>query len=205
MGRGDGTLLALWQFDPAPETAGLCPLHDAASFGRDIRCFHLSGDTQPFLLETARVMTFGGSLLLWVAILAMLSARHGRLAWLIVPVGLVWALTQWPITGDSSAVMLRAANVCYMLFLLTLLLVYRRDQTLFSPVTVSGFWFLLVFVAVTIINTRIATTHGLPSLAYDDVLHGASESLLSISNLLIVVGVSLKIKQCGRLSGQPVA
>ncbi|AFL75290.1 DUF2499 domain-containing protein [Thiocystis violascens] len=164
-----------------------------------ILLFHLSGDTQRWLLELARVMTFGGSLSLLAATLAMTLGRRQRWAWVIVPAGLLWALAQWPLLGDSSAVLLRGANVAYLLFLLTLLLVYRRDRTLFSPVTIGGFWFLLAFVAVTILSTRIATvTQGLPSLSHADLLHGASESLLSVSNLLVALGVFLHIQRFGR-------
>ena len=129
----------------------------------------------------------------------MVLGRRQCWAWVIVPVGFLWALAQWPLLRDTNAALLRGANVCYLLFLLALLLVYRRDRTLFSPVTIDGFWFLLVFVAVAVVSTRIATVeYGLPSLSYADRLHGASESLLSISNLFVALGVFLQLKRFGQ-------
>ncbi|WP_338115420.1 DUF3593 domain-containing protein [Thiocystis minor] len=50
-----------------------------------------------------------------------------------------------------------------------------------------------------IVSTRIATlTQGLPSLSHADLLHGASESLLSVSNFLVALGVFLRIRGFGR-------
>jgi hypothetical protein len=36
---------------------------------------------------------------------------------------------------------------------------------------------------------------GYPTLTHDDVLHGFAESLLTLSNLLIVIGIQQKRKQ----------
>jgi hypothetical protein len=159
--------------------------------------FHLSGDTMRGLLEVSRLTNFSGSLLLLTATLAMAPAlrRWRRWVWGIVPVGLVWvASAHWPLLGAHSTEVLRAANVAYLAFLLGLLWVYRADRMLFSPLTIGGFWFLLVFVAVTIFTTRIATVGlGLPSLSHADVLHGLSESLLSVANLLVALGVYRRI------------
>jgi len=160
--------------------------------------FHLSGDTARGLLEVSRLTSFGGSLLLLAATLVMVPmlGRWRSWVWGIVPVGLGGlALTDWPLLGEHSATVLRAANVAYLSFLLGLLWVYRTDRTLFSPLTIGGFWFLLVFVAVTLFTTRVATVEwGLPSLSHADVLHGLSESLLSIANLLVALGVYRQIE-----------
>lgn len=159
--------------------------------------FHLSGDTVRGLLEVSRLMNFGGSLLLLAATLAMapMLRRWRRWVWAIVPVGLVWgALAHWPLLGEHSSAVLRAANVAYLSFLLGLIWVYRTDRVLFSPLTIGGFWFLLVFVAVTIFTTRFTTVDlSLPSLSHADVLHGLSESVLSIANLLVALGVYRQI------------
>ena len=161
--------------------------------------FHLSGDTARGLLEVSRLTNFGGSLLLLVATLMMVPTlgRWQRCVWGIVPLGLVWvALVHWPLLGEHSMAVLRAANIAYLSFLLSLLWVYHADRRLFSLLTIGGFWFLLVFVAVTLFTTRIATVDlGLPSLSQADVLHGLSESLLSITNLLVALGV---YRQIGR-------
>ena len=36
---------------------------------------------------------------------------------------------------------------------------------------------------------------GYPTLSHDDLLHGLAESLLSISNLMIVIGAQRKIRE----------
>ena len=160
--------------------------------------FHLSGDTVHGLLEVSRLTNFGGSLMLLAAILAMVPAlrRWPPWVWGIVPVGFVWvASAHWPLLGEHSTAVLRAANVAYLAFLLGLIWAYRTDRVLFSPLTIGGFWFLLIFVAVTMFTTRIATVElGLPSLSHADLLHGLSESLLSIANLLVALGVYRQIE-----------
>lgn len=172
-----------------------------------ILAFHLSGDTVRGLLEVSRLTNFGGSLLLLTSTLAMVPAlrRWRRWMWAIVPVGLFWvALAHWPLLGEHSSAVLRTANVAYLMFLLGLFWVYRADRMLFSSLTIGGFWFLLVFVAGTIFTTRIATVElGLPSLSHADVLHGLSESLLSIANLLVALGVYRQIRRFGNDTQAP--
>jgi hypothetical protein len=60
---------------------------------------------------------------------------------------------------------------------------------------VFGFWFVLFFVAVTIVCMHFSKLGGYPTLTHDDVLHGFAESLLTLSNLLIVIGIQQKRKQ----------
>lgn len=166
--------------------------------GIAILLFHLSADSEHWLLDSARFLTFAGSLLLLTATLSILldvRRRDKRLAWIILPSGVAWVIAQGGVTAANSAAVLQASNLCYLAFLLTLLLVHRQARGLFSILTVSGFWFLLVFVAVTIFNTRIAMQQGYPTLSHDDFLHGLSESLLSISNLMIALGVYLQINR----------
>eukprot|EP00879_Flechtneria_rotunda_P006419 GHRR01006744.1.p1 GENE.GHRR01006744.1~~GHRR01006744.1.p1 ORF type:complete len:185 (+),score=61.65 GHRR01006744.1:55-555(+) len=52
-----------------------------------------------------------------------------------------------------------------------------------------GFWFLLAFVGATIPAGIYAKTHYGTSLANVDWLHGGAESLLTVTNLLIVLGL----------------
>jgi hypothetical protein len=160
--------------------------------------FHFSGDAMRELLELSRLTNFVGSLLLSAAILTMVPTlrQWQRWIWAIVPIGLIWVVSaHWPLLGEHSTAVLGAANVAYLVFLLGLIWVYRTDRVLFSPLTIGGFWFLLVFVAVTIFTTRIATIDlGLPSLSHADALHGLSESLLSITNLLVALGVYRQIQ-----------
>ncbi len=156
--------------------------------------FHFSNDTYTPYLITARILTFIGSLLLLTSALVLLLNQYWRWVTLVIGSGLIWILLQWSLLSENSALFLQAANLYYISFLLVLLTVYRRQPTLFSPLIISGFWSLLVFVAVTLFSTQIAVTQqGLPSLSHHDFLHGLSESVLSVSNLLIAIGVSQRI------------
>jgi hypothetical protein len=57
-----------------------------------------------------------------------------------------------------------------------------------------GFYFLLVFVGVTIPAGIYAKIHYGESLANVDWLHGSAESLLTIANLLVVIGFTTAIQ-----------
>ncbi|QIK39013.1 DUF2499 domain-containing protein [Caldichromatium japonicum] len=167
--------------------------------GLAILGFHLSGDTWHVLLEGARALNLLGSLLLLAATSTMLPTLRPLRPWLwsIVPLGVVWALVvHWPPVGEEGLKILRLANLAYLLFLISLLAVYRADQRLFSPLSIAGFCFLLVFVAVTIAATHLATARwGLPSLSHADPLHGFSESFLSVANLLVAWGAYRRLKE----------
>ncbi|MBK5939466.1 hypothetical protein CCR96_09430 [Halochromatium roseum] len=160
--------------------------------------FHLSGDQADGLITLSRLLTFVGSLSLLSATLLLLPEGRfspGSTAAAVMALGLVWGLFSWWFGEAGSAALLPAANLVYLGFLLMLLVLYRQDRALFSALTVFGFWFLLVFVAVTITTTHIATQRlGLPSLSHADLLHGASEGLLSVSNFLIAFGVYRRLR-----------
>ncbi len=170
--------------------------------GLAILGFHLSGDQARWLMDLARVLTFIGSLSLLTAVLLLMPASRlprRALALAVVLLAALWALGQLLTSTKGFAALLPGTNLLYLGFLLMLLVLYRLDRALFSPLTIFGFWFLLVFVAVTIIATWFATERlGLPSLAHADLLHGASESLLSLSNLLIALGVYLRLRRMDR-------
>jgi hypothetical protein len=177
-----------------------------------VLAFHASGDRTGRLLDTARLLTFLGSLSLLAATVLMLRVprvKVARLAGVVVLLGLAWGLSR--LLGGGAGTLLPGTNLLYLTFLVALLVVQRQDRRLFSPVTVAGFWFLLVFVAVTITTTRIATVRfGLPSLSHADLLHGASESLLSVSNFLIALGAhgrlrALRRRERGDLPGASAA
>lgn len=173
--------------------------------GACILWFHFGGDAQPRLVEIARVLNFGGSLALFAAALAMAlrcKGANARPAGFIVLLGLAWAGAQVPLSPEPSAAIFRGTNLFYLLFLLTLLWLDRLDRSLFSRLTIGGFWFLIVFVAVTIFNTWAATQeNGLPSLSHDDLRHGLSESLLSLANLMVALGAYAQLKKAR--SGSP--
>jgi hypothetical protein len=91
---------------------------------------------------------------------------------------------------------LQASSVVYMVFLVLLLKVRKRDPEVFSGLTVAGFWFVLVFISVTVFCMYLATeVRGFLTLSHDDILHGTAESLLSISNLMIVLGIHRQTKK----------
>jgi hypothetical protein len=162
-----------------------------------VLAFHLSGDQTRWLIGGSRLFTFAGAVSLLAVTLWLLQPRRMGGAWPAVAVlaaGVLWG--GWRLfTADGPASLLPGTNLAYLTFLVTLLLLHRKDRSLFSPISVFGFWFLLVFVAVTIIATGVATQQlGLPSLTHADLLHGASESLLSVSNFLIAFGAYRRLR-----------
>jgi hypothetical protein len=58
----------------------------------------------------------------------------------------------------------------------------------FPRLAVIGFYFLLVFVAVTIPAGIYAKVHYGSALANVDWLHGSAELFLTLSNILVVLG-----------------
>ncbi|NBC49049.1 MAG: DUF2499 domain-containing protein [Gammaproteobacteria bacterium] len=171
--------------------------------GLAILVFHVSGDRWDSSLVAARALTFLGSLLLLAATLSMLPGRSARMAWLLVPAGLAWGLFRVATSTDGASALLPGTNALYLGFLVALLFAYRADRRLFSPLTLFGFWFLLVFVVVTLFSTQIAVERwGLPSLSHADALHGGSEALLSLSNLMIALGVAKRLNSLKRAAGE---
>lgn len=172
--------------------------------GLSILGFHLSGDRLCWLIDVSRLLTYMGSLSLLAATVLLLPSIRLPKTWfanVLIALAALWAVVQLVGSDQGSAALLPGTNLLYLGFLLLLVVVYRQDPVLFSPLTVIGFWFLLVFVAVTIATTRIATAQlGLPSLSHADLLHGASEALLSVSNLLIALGVYWRLRLTQPLS-----
>jgi len=158
--------------------------------------FHVGGDQWDALLGAARGLTFVGSLMLLAAVLSMLPFRHADKVWWLVPLVLAGGWVRAATDGGGVAALLPLTNLMYLVFLVALLFVRRADPRLFSWLSVAGFWFLLVFVVVTLINQHIAVNvWGLPSLSHADTLHGASEAFLSVSNLMIALGVHLQLRR----------
>jgi len=174
--------------------------------------FHAGSDGGTAWLAAARVLTFAGSLALATAtlrILLLLRGRGGHRSWLLwgsVPVlGLGWGLALALGSDTPSTAILRAANLGYLLFLVHLLLIHRRDRRLVPALSIAGFWLLLVFVAVTITTTHIAVDlHGLPSLSHDDLLHALSEATMTLSNSLVALGAYLAVRRQRRAAAPVV-
>jgi hypothetical protein len=176
--------------------------------GTAILAFHASGDQATWILAIARLLTFCGSLCLLCATLLLLrSERNARGRWaplaraapeVFLILGLAVGLAR--LQSDGIGGLLPVTNALYLGFLILLLVAYRQDPMLFSPLSLFGFWFLLVFVAVTVATTQVATQRlGLPSLAHADLLHGGSEALLSVSNFLIALGVHRRLRALRRV------
>lgn len=70
---------------------------------------------------------------------------------------------------------------------------HRSGQT--PRLALFGFYFLLVFVAVTIPAGIYAQLHYGQALANVDWLHGSAESLLTLTNILIVLGFNQAIAE----------
>ena len=164
--------------------------------------YHLSGDSIPFLLDMSELINLFGSTALLLATVNLLKSTKKSSA-----TGYTAALAAIMIAGKPQSWMgadifdtiLQLSSLIYLTFLVLLLIVHRRDRTIFSGVTIAGFWFLLVFISVTIFCMYLATqVRGFQTLSHDDLLHGVAESLLSMSNLMIAIGALRKIREYER-------
>jgi hypothetical protein len=161
--------------------------------------YHISTDSIPLFLDLSEVINFFGSIsLLWATRKLLKTTQKSSAP------GYMAALAAIMITGkpqsylgaDIFDTILQLSSIVYFTFLVLLLVLYRRDKTLFSGLTVAGFWFVLVFISVTVYCMYLATViRGYPTLSHDDLLHGLAESLLTVSNLMIVIGARRKIKE----------
>jgi hypothetical protein len=164
--------------------------------------YHISGDSIPLLLDLSELINLFGSTALLLATMNLLkstkkasaSGYTGALAAILIA-----GKPQSWLGADIFDAILQLSSVVYITFLVLLLILYRRDRSIFSGLTVAGFWFVLVFISVTIFCMYIATVvRGYPTLSHDDLLHGLAESLLSVSNLMIAIGAHRKIKEYKR-------
>jgi hypothetical protein len=164
--------------------------------------FHLTSDTVLFWLDASKVVNFVGSICLLYGSIQLLLSHRAKQATLTLSALMVLMVFQ-PIQTFPELywrakiidAIFQLSSVIYFAFLISLLFVYRFDKTVFSPITVFGFWFVLFFVAVTIVCMHFSKLRGYPTLTHDDVLHGLAESLLTLSNLLIVIGIQQQRKQ----------
>jgi hypothetical protein len=69
------------------------------------------------------------------------------------------------------------------------------------PTTLFGFYFLLVFVAATIPAGIVAKREYGEALANVDFLHGGAELFLTVTNLLIVLGLRRAIREAEARGG----
>ncbi|GIL52280.1 hypothetical protein Vafri_8198, partial [Volvox africanus] len=115
-------------------------------------------------------------------------AQRKSMATQVFPFDQAWAPS---VDAASLAPQLFAMSLfpylCFLFFLT------KSGKT--PRLTLFGFYFLLVFVGATIPAGIYAKSHYGTSLANVDWLHGAAESLLTITNLMIVLGLRQGIRE----------
>jgi hypothetical protein len=170
--------------------------------------FHLTNDEIHFWLEASKVVNFVGSVCLLYGSLSLLFGRKIKRealspSLLLIVVQSVQAFPELYWRAKIIDMIFQISSGVYFCFLISLLFVYRRDKSIFSPVTVFGFWFVLVFIGVTIVCMHFSKVRGYPTLTHDDFLHGLAESLLTASNLLIVIGIQQRHKNVASIGNAP--
>lgn len=154
--------------------------------------YHLAGDSIPLLLDLSETVNLVGSIALLYATLNILKVSEKPRELMLLGFGIVMVTgrPQSYMGNDVFDAILQVSSIVYLTFLVLLLRVKKRDPLVFSTLTVAGFWFVLVFISITVFCMYLATeVRGHQSLSHDDLLHGLAESLLSISNLMIVIGI----------------
>jgi hypothetical protein len=166
--------------------------------GMCVILFHITGDQVAFLLDLSKIINFFGSMaLISGAILIIRYIKSTRVHEPVVTastfLGLGWLhLTDYQTFIES---VFQLSSMFYLVFLVLILYIYRLDKQVFSKLTVFGFWFVLIFVAVTVVTIYYSTQiRGFETLTHDDFYHGFAESFLSLSNLMIAIGINNKIK-----------
>ena len=164
-----------------------------------VLAYHVSGDSIPVLLDLSETVNLFGSIALLYAslgILRVINSRQSKGLFAAAGLLLVSGRPQSYMGEDIFDLILQISSVVYLAFLVTLLLIRKKEPGLLSGLTVAGFWFLLVFISVTVFFMYIsAEIRSFPTLSHDDLLHGSAESLLTISNLMIVLGVHKQIRR----------
>jgi hypothetical protein len=153
--------------------------------------FHVTNDTVSFWIESSKVLSLVGSASLFWGVWSML--RQTPKVPLATAAALLLLIPTFPDMLWRAKVLniiFQLSSVIHLGFLVLLLILYRRDRTLFSGLTVAGFWFILIFISVSAVCFYYATSvRGYPTLTHDDLLHGFAESFLTLSNLMIVLGI----------------
>jgi hypothetical protein len=169
--------------------------------------YHLSGDLVPQFLDMSELVNLVGSICLLYATIRILKHSSSEVAFVGALFGGI-AVSGHPQSYMGNNIfdaILQVSSVVYMVFLVLLLKIRKRDPNVFSGLTVAGFWFVLVFISVTVFCMYLATeVRGYPTLSHDDILHGTAESLLSISNLMIVLGIHRQTRRHLEKSSQAV-
>lgn len=164
-----------------------------------VLAYHISGDAVPVLLDLSETVNLFGSIALLYASLGILKTIKSRNTTSVMAVTGLFLISGRPqsyMGEDIFDLILQISSVVYLSFLVTLVMIKKRDPDLLSGLTIAGFWFLLVFISVTVFFMYLSTeVRAFPTLTHDDLLHGGAESLLTISNLMIIIGIHRQIKR----------
>lgn len=163
-----------------------------------VLAYHISGDTIPVLLDLSETVNLFGSLALLYASLGILQVTKAHTGGGFIAAAGLFLVSGRPqsyMGEDIFDLILQISSVVYLSFLVILILIKKRDPDLLSGLTVGGFWFVLVFISVTVFFMYLSTeVRAFPTLTHDDLLHGSAESLLTISNLMIILGIHRQIR-----------
>eukprot|EP00898_Chlorokybus_atmophyticus_P002327 jgi/Chlat1/3095/Chrsp21S03333 len=107
--------------------------------------------------------------------------------------------------ADPWGASVDASNLASQLFAFSLFpylgFLYHLTRSKSTPtLALIGFYFLLVFVTATIPAGIYAKTHYHTALANVDWLHGSAESMLTVTNLLVVLGMRKGLREATRAS-----
>ena len=169
-----------------------------------VLAYHIKGDSIPLLLDLSETVNLFGSISLLYASLGILKTLKSTTTLNVMAFAGIFLLNGRPqsyMGEDIFDAILQVSSVVYISFLISLIIIRKRDPALLSGLTVAGFWFVLVFISVTVFFIYLSTdVRGFATLSHDDLLHGSAESLLTVSNLMIVLGIHRQIKAAkGRL------
>lgn len=162
--------------------------------GLCVLAYHTTSDRDSFWFDASKVINLIGSLSLLAASLGIILKRRSVISAAAV---MLFAPTYSELLTRVQLVNLafQISSAVYFLFLISLIVLYRRDPQAFAPMTIFGFWFLLVFVAVAATcNYYAIQVRGFATLTHDDLLHGFAESFLTLTNLFIVFGIRQKLR-----------
>lgn len=165
--------------------------------GLSVIAFHISGDSLEWLLDASKVINCFGSISLLFASVRIIRSPQPRVAVAALFLLLFHAgLPDKTLKDTVINGIFQLSSFIYILFLISLVFLYKKDKAVFSKLTIFGFWFVIVFVSITVVCIYYATkVHGHPTLTHDDFLHGFAESFLTLSNLMIVIGIRQKAQQ----------
>ncbi|MCW8795950.1 MAG: DUF2499 domain-containing protein [Chlorobium sp.] len=164
-----------------------------------VLAYHVRGDQVPVLLDLSETVNLFGSMALLYASLNILKTTGRKGSAKILAAAGIFLISGRPqsyMGEDIFDLILQLSSLVYLSFLVSLTFIRKRDPEVFSRMTIAGFWFVVVFISVTVSLMYVSTEiRGFATLSHDDLLHGGAESLLTISNMMIIIGIHRQIKR----------